>query len=141
MIWSRYSGKLPQQLKTAVTSRVWALDADDMPARKCKTWEDIADAVDMELETRVDTRCIGNRAGDLYAVNEGAGDGADVSPVCKHCGAVRHTALCATRAAFIRNEVESSERKHARFGTTCYCGKTDHLESHHLRAAGDSLER
>ena len=63
-LYRRYLGKLPQELKVAVTSRVWPLDGDDQPARKCRTWEDVAAAVDAELETRIDTRCIGNRAGD-----------------------------------------------------------------------------
>ena len=91
------------------------------------------------METRVDTRCLRNRSGDIFAVNEGAGDRAEQPPVCKHCGGGHHTSLCASRAAAVRNKTETSEREHARWGTTCHCGRTDHLESHHLRAAEDSF--
>ena len=36
-LYRRYLGKLPQELKTAVTSRVWPLDGEDMPAMSSRS--------------------------------------------------------------------------------------------------------
>ena len=85
------------EFRTAVTSRVWMLDGDDMPARKCKTWQDVADAVDMELETRVDTRCLGNPlARSLQSMREPAIELSDLR--CASTVAVDIIPLCARHA-------------------------------------------
>ena len=48
-LFRRYLSKLPLDLKNAAMSRSWPLDGEDNPHRKCKTWQDVADAVDMEF--------------------------------------------------------------------------------------------
>ena len=58
-LYRRHLAKLPYELKAAVTSQVWTLDGDGSQARKCRTWQDIAEAVEMELQTRVDVAAIG----------------------------------------------------------------------------------
>ena len=69
----RYLSKLPLDLNNAAMSRSWPLDGKDNPHRKCKTWQDVADAVDMELDTRLDTRALLAHPGSVYAVHEGGG--------------------------------------------------------------------
>ena len=51
-LFRRYLSKLPLDLKNAAMRRSWPLDGEENPHRKCKTWQDVADAVDMDLDTR-----------------------------------------------------------------------------------------
>ena len=55
-LYRKYLGKLPIDLRTAVLGRTWPLDGPDQPHRMCETWEDLADAVELELEKRFDAR-------------------------------------------------------------------------------------
>ena len=57
-LFSRYLSKLPLDPKNVAMSRSWPLDGPDEPQRKCKMWQDVADAVDMELDTRLGTRAL-----------------------------------------------------------------------------------
>ena len=136
ILFRRYLSKLPLDLKNAAMSHSWPLDGEDNPHRKCKTWQDVADAVDMELDTRLDTRALLAHPGSVYAVHEGGGG--ETVQVCQHCQGTHHTVLCAARAAAVRNETETSERFHAKWGSTCQeCGLTNHKQVHHLLAAKD----
>ena len=52
----KYLSKLTDTLRSAVLSKTWLLDGDSEPPRKPKSWEEVAQAVEMELENRVDAR-------------------------------------------------------------------------------------
>ena len=54
-LYRRYLRKLPNELRSAVLKQVFPLD-EAGPPRKPRTWEEMADCVEMELETRADTK-------------------------------------------------------------------------------------
>ena len=42
--------------KYAVLGKLWILDSEDAPSRKPRTWEEVADCVEQELESRIDAK-------------------------------------------------------------------------------------
>ena len=161
-LYRTYLRKISAELRSAVLRQTWALDRVG-PPRKPATWEEVADCVEMELETRVDA--CAPREG-FHALGEGVatGDrvafaepgaipdppfpsgatrpGRDRDPgleVCCFCARPGHpSGLCPRRAAELRHEVEKCTADFERGGTVCtLCYMPDHREEHHSLAAMD----
>ena len=49
-----YISKLHFDFRRDVLNQGWPLDGEDKPARRPATWEEVSEAVDMELEQRAD---------------------------------------------------------------------------------------
>ena len=56
MLYRQYLSKVTDDLRQAVLSKTWLLDGEEAPARKPATWEEVADAIDFELESRADAK-------------------------------------------------------------------------------------
>ena len=106
----QYLSKISDDLQSVVMAKTWNLDGESEPMRKARTWEEVAEAVEMELETRADVKAPKDH---VHTLGTGRPTGAPQSPTppsgagltrCPHClkegrGAGRALRLAA-RTAF-----------------------------------------
>ena len=55
-LYRKYLAKLNDDLRSTVMSNAWPLDGPDKAYRKAKSWEEVAEAVELELESRADAK-------------------------------------------------------------------------------------
>ncbi len=81
----KYLSKLNKDLRGAVLGKMWPLDGMESASRKPNTWEEVAQAVELELEGRADAKA------PLEAINVASdGVGAPGAFKCRHCGRGGH---------------------------------------------------
>ena len=86
------------------------------PPRKPLTWEEVADCVEMELETRVDAKA----AYMEYARATHQGGSGSYTLTCKYCRTHdHHTELCPKKAADLRGESAKCLADAERGGRVC----------------------
>ena len=52
----KYLSKISAELRSTVLSKVWMLDGEEKPARKPNSWDEVARAIEIEMESRADAR-------------------------------------------------------------------------------------
>jgi hypothetical protein len=131
-LYRRYLRKITPELRSAVLKQVWQLEPDGNP-RKPETWEEVAECVEMELESRADARAPQD---SLHAMGEAS---AASVLTCSYCSRHdHHTELCPKRAADLRGESSKCVVDYERGGRVCaICRQSDHNEEHHRLAAMD----
>ena len=146
-LYRKYLRKLSPELRAAVLRQAWEVVPGELP-RRPKAWEEVADCVEMELETRADA--VSQPHDSLHANVEtqppsltfGPAAAAAEMPglrVCVHRARSDHPSeLCPKRAALLRGEVEKCVADAERGGRVCaLCRASDHREEHHQLAALD----
>ena len=136
-----YLEKLSGNLQTAVLSRLWPLDGKNKPVRECLTWEDLANAADLCLDS------VGRKLKGLPEPHQPAEvAGGAVSPMrtpmrimcCARCHGNHTLELCPALCAALRGDAEDAERLHKQKGTVCVlCRQINHLDMHHALVAWD----
>ena len=58
LLINKYMNKLPAELRKAVFAQAWTLDGEGHPSRKPVTWQEVSEAVEMELESRADAATV-----------------------------------------------------------------------------------
>ena len=142
----KYLSKLQPDLRRAVLGQLWPLDGEEHQTRRPRTWEEVAEAVEMELEHRVDTNAptdaVNALGGSHVLPGQGCGDGSDVqgSSKCSHCQRPGHLKeMCPLKAAEVRGDVARLVADSTRTGRKCtVCGFGDHREEHHRLACADA---
>ncbi len=89
----KYLNKLTDDLRSAVSSKVWNLDGADKPARKYLIWEECAQYVEMELDQRADSRAPKE---NLHAWTDVIGGGVQPPP---HPSCCRPSHRCSSTVA------------------------------------------
>ena len=55
-LFRRYLSKVTPEFRSLVLGRTFSLDGEEKPPRKPKTWEEVAECIELELESRADAR-------------------------------------------------------------------------------------
>ena len=136
----QYLSKLTDDLRQAVLDKLRPLDGEHALPRKPSTWEEVSDAIDLELSTRADTKAPTEMlawsdehrgtAGSPPA-KSGGGKG------CRVCQSREYVeAACPQKAARDSGEEEHLLARSARSGETCsICGAAGHRKKHHAMAS------
>ncbi len=66
----KYLAKLSDDLREAVMNKLWPLDGEGTPPRKPTTWQEVGDACEMEISTRLETQKVGDTE-RVYGLDEG----------------------------------------------------------------------
>ena len=147
----KYLTKITSDLREAVLNKLWLLDGEDNPGRKPRTWEEVGDCCEMELQTRGDATARRDAGDNLYLLGppqSGGGGMGGSSVKCKHCQGDHYTELCASHAAALKVDAQgvSDQQKalaeHARTSKVCThdgCGGKDHRAHHHRMAAANAF--
>ena len=127
-LYRRYLQKLAPELRSTILTRTWMLD--DGPPRKPGAWQECAECVAQELESRADAKAPREH---VNAIAVGS------LLTCQYCQRHdHHSELCPKRAADIRGESAKCVADFERGGRTCaICHQSDHSEEHHRLAAMD----
>ena len=120
-------------MRSAILSRVFPLEADTQP-RKPETWEEVAEFVEIELETRADARVISPES--AHAVMPGS---KGYVLTCGYCKRHDHRSeMCLKQAADLRGESSKCVVDYERSGRACaICQHGDHIEEHDRLAMRD----
>eukprot|EP00969_Alexandrium_andersonii_P160575 7095032-Alexandrium_andersonii.AAC.1 len=102
----KYLAKLTDELRDKVLVKDHTLDGPGQPRRRPSTWEEVAEAVELILEARADTKAPGEDS--LRAIDPGHTSviptGA-LARVCRYCQRPgRTTELCPKKAAGTRGD-------------------------------------
>ena len=90
-LYRKFVGKLTYDLRSAILGRPWPLDGEDKPGRKPETWEEVVEAVQLELNNRVDSKAPTDGGGKVEHMKtlgvERPSPGSSESGLrrCKHC--------------------------------------------------------
>ena len=144
-----YLAKLTQELRDAVMSKeLHLIDGPESPPRKPTTWQEIAEAVELVLENRADSRAptvTGDHVRTLQGGRQGTPAGAGMTSVqgtrlCKYCNRSGHTSeMCPKKCAEMRGDSAKCLAESERTGRVCeVCGFGDHSDYHHRLAAADA---
>merc|ERR1712242_297076 len=136
-LFRRYLSKVTPEFRSLVLGRAFSLDGEERPPRKPKTWEEVAECIELELESRADARAPTDNVHSF---------GPPVGPsrvTCSHCQRHDHfTEYCPKAAADRRDESMKCLADHERTGRVCsLCGHGDHSEEHHRQAIADYAAR
>ena len=141
-LYHQYLAKLTAELRQTVLSKVWPLDGEDKPSRKPSIWEEVAQAVDMELGSRADARA---PTESINAMGDGSipASSTQATPTAqsKHCKRPGHPPeICPFKAAERRGHVEKMLKENeANPERVCaYCGAADHRDYHHRLGTSDA---
>ena len=136
-LFRRYLGKITPEVRSLVLSGNFALDGPGSSLRKPKTWEEVAECIELELESRADAR-----APTEHVHSFGPPSG-PARITCAHCRRHdHHTEYCPKQAAERRGESTKCLADHERSGRICsICGQGDHNEEHHRQAIADYMAR
>ena len=123
-------------------SKVWPLDGEERPSRKPSIWEEVAQAVDMELGSRADARACTD---SINAIGDGSAPACSTlgtpTATCKHCKRTGHPPeVCPFKAAERRGHVEKmiKENEENPERVCAYCGAADHRDYHHRLGISDA---
>ncbi len=137
----KYVWKLNADLRSAVLGKLWPLDSEADPPRRPKTWEEVAECVEMELESRADTRT--GPLEQAFAVKPSGGPGPEERPktggslTCGYCQMVDNhfTEACPQRVADLLGDTAKCEADCERTGARCcICNSGRHQKEHHRAA-------
>ena len=140
----KYLSKLPHEFRRSVLSQLWPLDGEDKQPRRPNSWEEVADAVEMEMENRADTQAPTDGINLLQGTAPpNGGDGVPTAAptrTCNYCHRTGHPSqACPKKAADTRGESAKALADAARTGRVCtICGFGDHREDHHRLANADA---
>ena len=113
-LFRRYLSKITPEFRALVLSRGFSLDGEDLPARKPKTWEEIAECIELELESRADARAPTENVHSF---------GAPPGPArvtCAYCQRHDHfSEYCPKQAADRRGESTKCKAGNERTGKVC----------------------
>ena len=131
-LYRRYLRKITPELRSAVLKQAWQLGPGGSP-RKPLTWEEVAECVEIKLETRADARAPQDSFRAVGEVPRSA------VGTCSYCSRHDHYAeLCPKKAADLRGEPQKCIVDYERGGKVrALCRQSDHSEEHHRLAAMD----
>ena len=139
----KYKEKLPLDLKRTILMNLWPLEGEEKPPRRTRNWEEVSQAITMELQMRGDVTGIGDKIhtvdDQVFSVRgapDGAPQGADQ---CRACQMYGHIAdACPVK--YVERKLSQKERDAlkndaARHNRGCQkCGLPDHRKQHHRLA-------
>ena len=129
----KYLSKINMEMRLCILSKVWPLDGEGKPPRKPDTWEEVAECVELELESRADAKAPQTPVDTLKPLEDAAQGEAAANQKCRYCKRTGHqTAICPRRASDVRGETALAVADFKRHGTKCgVCGYGDHKDVHH----------
>ena len=86
----KYLSKLNLDLRATVLSKTWPLGGEERPSRRPTTWVEVATAVELELESRADSRA---PAETLHRLHDAAGGGDGGEGVARSASIARGPAI------------------------------------------------
>ena len=114
--------KLTPDLRRAVLGQSWPLGREGTPLRKPSTWEEVAEAVELELESRADARAPQDQVhavGQEEPLVDGLNNGVPTQK-CKYCQRTGHPPeACPRRAAEQRGDLARLIVENQRTGKCC----------------------
>ena len=132
VLFRKYITKITAELRTSVMQRDWKLDEGSNEQRSPVIWEEVANAIEILLESRCDAKAPSEQVNLLQQSNATVG-----LAVCNACHKPGHQAnVCPSKYTQSRNEAKDFQELHDKDGSKCnLCGGTDHRARHHALAS------
>ena len=101
LLHRKYLEKLPGELRKRIMQGQWHLDGEDSPARKTRSWEEVAQALQIDSESNWEVKALGET---VRMTGEG-GMAQKGLQKCKHCQYAGHLPnMCPSVAAKVAGE-------------------------------------